>query len=179
MSGSPSRVIWDDKWRVRVHDVALPDGRTVEKATVDHPGAVVIIPLKPAAQGYDVLMLRQYRLALDRVILELPAGTREGNEPWLTCAQRELREETGYAAESFVPLGEVWPAPGLSNERMALFMATGLYPSPLPKDEDESISLTTQPLVELVAAALDGQLEDAKSVIAVLRAAHFLERGSL
>lgn len=169
-----SRIVWDDKWRVRVHTLALPDGRLIERATVEHPGAVVLVPFRPGAGGGEVLILQQYRLALGRTILELPAGTREGKEPWAQCAQRELREETGYAAERFVSLGEVWPAPGLSDERMALFLALGLAPDPLPGDVDEEIELRTMPLAELVEMALDGRLEDGKSVIAILRAARYL-----
>ncbi len=179
MTSAGSRIVWDDKWRVRVHRVPLPDGRLVDRAIVEHPGSVGIVPLRPVAQGYEIVMLRQYRLALDREILEVPAGTREPGEAWLACAQRELREETGLAAESLVSLGEIWPAPGLTDERMALFLATGLYPDPLPADEDESIRLEAHLLADLLPRALDGRLEDGKSVIALLRAAHFLENGAL
>jgi ADP-ribose pyrophosphatase len=121
-------------------------------------------------------MLRQHRPALGQTILELPAGTREPDEPWLSCAQRELQEETGYRAETFTPLGAIWPAPGLSNERMALFLATGLTADPLPMDVDEEIGVEAWPLDELVEMALDGRLEDGKSAIAVLRAARYLRR---
>lgn len=174
-----SRVIWDDKWRVLVHTLALPDGRTIERATVDHPGAVVLVAARPSPEGIEVLVLRQYRLALGRVILELPAGTREPGEPWEQCAQRELREETGHSAGRLVSLGEVWPAPGLSNERMALFLALELASDPLLPDEDEQIQLVTMPLAELVAMAFDGRLEDAKSIIGALRAARYLESGTI
>jgi ADP-ribose pyrophosphatase len=169
-----SRLVWDDKWRVRVHTLALPDGRLIERATVEHPGAVVLVPVRPVAGGYEVLILRQYRLALGHDILELPAGTREAAEPWTACAQRELREETGYRAGQLIPLGEVWPAPGLSDERMALFLALDLAADPLPGDVDEAIELLTMPLEELAAMALDGRLEDGKSIIALLRAARHL-----
>jgi len=119
-------------------------------------------------------MLRQYRPALGLTILELPAGTREADEAWLLCAQRELQEETGYRAATFTPLGEVWAAPGLTNERMALFLATELTADPLPMDVDEEIAVEAWPLSELRVMALDGRLEDAKSVVAVLRAARYL-----
>lgn len=171
-----SRIAWEGKWRVRVETLRLADGRLLERAAIEHPGAVVILPLTfaPGDSEPRVLMLRQYRHALDRTILELPAGTREPAEPWLDCAQRELQEETGYRADSFVPLGEIWPAPGLSNERMALFLAMGLTADPRPMDADEEIAVETWPLDALVDMALDGRLEDAKSVVALLRAARRL-----
>ena len=176
MNLEQSRIVWQGKWRLRVDSFRLADGRLYERGVIDHPGAVVLVPLLPGdgADGPRVLMLRQYRPALERTILELPAGTREADEPWATCAQRELREETGQRAASFTPLGEVWAAPGLTNERMALFLAEGLSADPLPMDVDEEIAVEAHPLAELVAMALDGRLDDAKSVVALLRAARHL-----
>ncbi len=170
-----SRIVWEGKWRVRVDTFRLDDGRLYERGLIEHPGAVVLVPVIERADGrHDVLMLRQYRPALDRTILELPAGTREGDEPWLVCAQRELQEETGYRAATLTSLGEVWAAPGSSSERMALFLAVGLSADPLPMDVDEQIEVEAWPLDELAAMALDGRLEDAKSVVALLRVAHHL-----
>lgn len=174
-----SRVIWDGKWQVRVHTVALSDGRIVEMARVDHPGAVVLVPVRPGVDGLEILILRQYRLALGGELLELPAGTRETDESWEQCAQRELREETGYSAAKLVPLGEVWPTPGLSNERMALFMALDLSLDPLPQDDDEEIQVVTMLLDDLVTMALDGRLEDAKSVVALVRADRYLAENAV
>lgn len=169
-----SRIVWEGKWRLRVDTFRLPDGRLYERGAIDHPGAVVLVPLRDSNAGPECLMLRQYRPALDKIILELPAGTRERDEPWLAGAQRELREETGFRAASFQPLGEVWAAPGITNERMALFLARELTADPLPMDLDEEIAVEVWPLAVLVEMALDGRLEDAKSVVGVLRAARFL-----
>lgn len=169
-----SRIVWEGKWRLRVDSFRLPDGRLYERGRIEHPGAVVLVPVVPGEAGPAVLMLRQYRVALDQTILELPAGTREPDEPWLVCAQRELREETGQRAETLTPLGEVWAAPGLSNERMALFLAEGLSDDPLPMNMDEEIAVEPWPLAELATMALDGRLDDAKSVAGILRAAHHL-----
>ena len=171
-----SRIVWQGKWRLRVDTFRLADGRVYERGAIDHPGAVVIVPLLPGDGGPQVLMLRQYRPALDLTILELPAGTREPDEPWLLCAQRELREETGQRAATFTALGEVWAAPGLTNERMAVFLAEGLSGDPLPMDEDEQITVEPWPLAELAAMAIDGRLDDAKSVVGILRAARHLAR---
>lgn len=144
------------------------------KAYIDHPGAVVLVPLIEAGPSPEILVLQQHRPAIAQTILELPAGTRGWQEPWLVCAQRELREETGCRAAQFISLGNVWPAPGLSNELMALYLATGLTPDPLPQDADEQIEVVRRPLTELVAMALDGRLGDAKSIVAILRAATHL-----
>lgn len=166
-----ARVVWEGGgWRLKVAPFLQPGSPPREKGYIDHPGAVAIL----AYQDGRVLMLRQYRLALDETILELPAGTREPAEEWLACARRELREETGYRAERWTALGEVWPAPGVSNEVMAVYLAQELVPDPLPADADEEIAVEWRPLVELVAMAFDGRLQDAKSVIAVLRAARHL-----
>jgi ADP-ribose pyrophosphatase len=171
-----SKPLWQqgDGWRLRLDTLQLPNGRTLEKAAVEHPGAVVLVPLRPSANGLDVLMLRQYRHVLDQVILELPAGTRGWDEDWLVCAQRELREETGHRAEKFTPLGQLWPAPGISDELMQLYLAEDLTPAPLPGDEDEMIEVIPMSLAKLVEMAWNGRLQDAKSVVGILRTAHYL-----
>ncbi len=177
MNVEHSRIVWQGKWRLRVDSFRLADGQLYERGVIDHPGAVVLVPLLPGDDGPRVLMLRQYRPALERTILELPAGTREADEPWLECAQRELREETGQRAASFTALGEVWAAPGLTNERMALFLAEGLSADPLPMDIDEQIAVEAHLLADVTAMALDGRLDDAKSVVGILRAARYLSLG--
>jgi ADP-ribose pyrophosphatase len=170
------KIAWQgSSWRLRIQPVQLPDGSTIEKGIIDHPGAVVMVPLRETAAGPEVIMLRQYRLALDETILELPAGTRGWQEDWLACAQRELREETGYRADHFQALGHCWPAPGLSNEIMAIFLATGLHSDPLPQDSDEIIDTRPVLLDDLAKMALDGKLQDAKSVVGILRTAFFLQ----
>ena len=171
-----STPIWQqvDGWRLRLDTLQLPNGRTIQKGAVEHPGSVVLVPLRPSDSGLEVLMLRQYRHVLNQTILELPAGTRGWEEEWLACAQRELREETSHRAEIFTPLGEIWPAPGISDELMHLYLAEGLTPAPLPGDEDEAIEVISMPLADLVEMAWNGRLQDAKSVVGILRAAHHL-----
>jgi ADP-ribose pyrophosphatase len=167
-----SQLLWQGRsWSLNFVQTTLADGVLVEDGVIDHPGSVVVVPL----HGEDVLMVQQYRLALDEAILELPAGTRERGEDPLECAQRELREETGHRAETWSPLGHIWPAPGLSNELMAVYLASDLTPDPLPADVDEVIEVRPTPLEELVAMARDGRLQDAKSTVGILRAAAFLE----
>ena len=131
--------------------------------------------LVPVDENGMVLMLKQYRLPLDETILEVPAGTRENKEePWLICAQRELREETGHRAAEFHDLGLLWPLPGTSDEELMLYLATGLTHDPLPQDFDEEIEVVRIGLDELCAMALDGRMQDMKSGLAVLRAQAYL-----
>lgn len=152
-------VVWqkDGSWRVRVED-----GR----GWVEHPGSVVLVPV---LDGH-ILLLAQYRATLGETIVELPAGTRGWDEPWAACAQRELREETGYRAESLVSLGAVWPAPGLTDELMQIYLATGLTPDPLPQDADETIAVRPIPIPDALALLDGDQLRDAKTIVALLRA---------
>ena len=167
-----SRIEWQgDSWRLRVVNLRLPDGSTLEKEVIDHTGSVVVVPF----QGDQILMIRQYRLSLGETILELPAGTREEGEEWMACAQRELQEEAGCRAEKWQPLGKIWPAPGLTNELMAVYLAQELSADPLPADADEQIEVVSLPIQKVVTMALDGRLQDAKSIVAILRAIAYLE----
>lgn len=169
-----SHVEWaGPSWRLRVQEVTRADGGVEEKGYLEHPGAVVLVPLR---EDHQILMLRQYRAPIGQAILELPAGTRGWEESWLACAQRELREETGYRATTFTSLGQAWPAPGYSSEVLALYLATGLSLAPLSADFDELIELQPLPLDELLLMARDGRLQDAKSVVAILRAATYLDQ---
>ncbi|HRQ38688.1 MAG TPA: NUDIX hydrolase [Chloroflexota bacterium] len=175
MPPASSQIVWQgDSWHLRVDTLPMPDGTAVTRGVVVHPGSVVLVPLRPSPAGPELLMLRQYRQTLGQTILELPAGSRHWHEAWLECAQRELREETGYRAATFTSLGEIWPAPGLTDEVMHIFLAQELTPDPLPGDVDENIEVTPMLLAEVAAMAQDGRLQDAKSVVAVWRTAVYL-----
>ncbi len=175
-----TRIAWEgSSWRLRVNTLRTPGGAQLQKGHIEHPGAVVLAPVVEPVErdgSPQILMLRQYRLSLDETILELPAGTKGWQEDWLDCAQRELREETGYRADTLQLLGEIWPAPGVSNELMHIYLATGLQPDPLPGDADEEIELQPMALDELVNMAQNGRLRDAKSIIGILWAAAHLPR---
>ena len=171
MNDQKITTIWQGgAWRLVSREMTLPNGKIVGRKYIDHPGAVVIVPLLDD----QVVMIQQYRVAIDREILELPAGTRHPNEDWVICAQRELREETGYRAEQLIPLGTILPGPGVTNELMGIFLAKGLTPDPLPADVDEQITIKPMALDDLLKMALDGSLEDAKSIVALWRANNFL-----
>jgi ADP-ribose pyrophosphatase len=168
-------IIWEEKsWHLYVTERTLPGGTRHESVYIDHPGSVVLVPWQESDQGQEVLMLRQYRHSLRDSILELPAGTREWGEDLLVCAQRELREETGFSAKEFISLGHCWPAPGITNEVMNLYLAKGLQYDPLQKDLDEEIEVITYNFDDLFAMAIGGRLQDAKSVVGIIRTASYL-----
>jgi len=169
-----NRIVWqNDAWRLRVETAKNNDKKEV--GYIEHPGAVVIVPLHIKNGRTELLMLRQYRHAIRQTLLELPAGTRGWDEDWRICAQRELREETGFRAEKLINLGNLWPVPGYSSEHMAVYLASSLEEDPLPQDEDEVIEVVSMPLSELALMAQDGRLRDAKSIVAILRTIFYLE----
>jgi ADP-ribose pyrophosphatase len=151
---------------VTLENVSLPNGVCVDMEIIRHPGAAAIVPL---TDNQEILMLKQYRHAIGSYWWEIPAGTFDGKEEPLACAQRELIEETGYKARIWEPLGAVTPVPGYSDERIHLFMARDLIPTAQHLDFDEIIEVHPLPLDQVVAMIVDGRIEDAKSISAVFR----------
>ena len=149
---------------VRVDEVEIENGRNVRREVVEHPGAVVIVPVD--AEGH-IHWVRQYRYAADRALLELPAGTLEAGEEPLACAQREIQEETGHSARNWILLGRFFTAPGFCTEYMHAFAATELTPSHADADEDEDIEVEVLTLEESLARVDAGEIEDAKSIAAL------------
>src|SRR5678815_707341 len=119
-------------FKVRRDHLKTPDGRETKLEIIEHGGSVVIIPVD--ADG-NVLFVRQYRHAAGSDLLELPAGTRDGDEPYEECAAREIREETGMEAGKLEKVGEFYLAPGYSTEFMTVYLATGLKENPLDADD--------------------------------------------
>ena len=153
--------------RVTVDKVQLEDGSTSTREIVEHPGGVGILALE--ADG-TVLLVRQYRYAFGRTLLEIPAGKREpGEEPFVT-ARRELREETGAIAESWTPLGSLIASPGCYDEVLYLYLAQDLHYGATDPDEDEFLAVERMPLDQLARLCLEGEVTDAKTVCAVLKA---------
>jgi ADP-ribose pyrophosphatase len=153
---------------VRVDRLRLPGGAEHDFEMIHHPGAAAIVPL--LASG-EVLMLRQYRYATGGWLLEVPAGTLEPGESPEHCAARELQEETGYRAGALQPLGWIWTTPGFTDERIWLFLATGLAGGRQALERDELLTLERLPLARAAAMAAGGEIVDAKSIAALLRAA--------
>ena len=164
-----SRRIYDGRViKLDVLDVSLPNGQSSKREIVKHPGAVAIVALDDQR---NVLLVRQWRTAAERVMLELPAGTLNPGEEPLVCADRELQEETGLRAEKLEPMGMFFVAPGYTTEKIHLFHATGLTESRLPMDDDEFIELERIPLEEALRRVVEGEIEDGKTITGILRVA--------
>lgn len=154
-----------DRFTVVRRKFATPDGQVHVRASIQHPGAVVILPL--LADG-RVCLIRNYRAAVGQTLLELPAGTLEPDEDPLQTAVRELEEETGYRAEAVQPLSQFFMSPGILNERMHLYLATGLTAGPARLEPGEQIEPCVVPWSEALAMADDGRIQDAKTLVALL-----------
>lgn len=152
---------------LRVDEVRLPDGTPARREVVEHRGAVAIVPLLP---GPTVALVRQWRHAVGRALVELPAGTLDRSEDPLQCARRELAEEVGLTAERLEPLISICSAPGFLEEVVHVFLARDLQPAPGNTDEDERIQPLQVDWNEAVAMCLDGRIADAKSVAGILAA---------
>jgi ADP-ribose pyrophosphatase len=148
-------------------EIEFPNGLIATRDVVQHPGAVVILPL---LDPETILFVRQYRHPLRRSILELPAGTLETGELPLACAQREICEEVGYGARDWIEIGDLYPAPGFCDEHQRLFLARKLYEKSLPGDEDEIIEVEAIALVDIPQLVLEQQIVDAKTLALIYRA---------
>lgn len=146
--------------------VSLPDGSTATREVVRHMGATCIVPI---TDDIEILAVRQYRYALGRVTLEIPAGKLDPNESPEVCALRELAEETGFTAEKLIPLGELYTSVGFCDEVIHMYAATGLRRHDLAPDEDEFLTLTSIPLGEFEEMILSGKITDAKTQAAILK----------
>lgn len=160
----------DVAWTGRIFNVnrlqvELPDGRRALRDVVRHPGAVAIVALTEEGR---ICLVRQYRTALGRVTVEIPAGKLAAGEDPLECANRELLEETGMVAEKMAFLTTIASSDGFCDELIHIYMATGLTFAKSSPDDDEFINVDLVEVGELVDAVLDGRIEDAKTVVGAL-----------
>jgi len=155
------------RFNVRQVEATLPDGTTIQKQVIRHPGAVVILPL--LADG-RVVLIRNFRYSVARTLLELPAGTMEPPELPALTATRELTEETGYIAGKMEFIQSFLAAPGNCDEQMHLFVATDLQPSSPRREVGEQIENEILTWPEINAQLATGQIEDAKTLVGLLLA---------
>lgn len=155
--------------RMERDTVRLPDGKEATREVVRHPGAVAVVALL----DQHLLFVRQYRYAIAQETLEIPAGKLDMNESPIACAERELREETGYRGQ-LQKIGTFYTTPGFSDEIMHLFLARDLVWDPLTPDEDEFIDVEKMPWVEAVQRVQQGAFNDAKTILGILLAQGYL-----
>ena len=152
--------------------VELPNGNPATREVIRHVGAVGVIPLTDDNQ---VIVERQFRYPLNRVITEIPAGKLDSfTEDRLSAAKRELEEETGYTAKEWISLGDYYPAAAYCDERITLYLARGLSLGQRHLDEDEFLNFEAVPLATLVGQVMDGTITDGKTQVAILKVARLL-----
>lgn len=153
------------KIQVALETTQLPDGRTIQRDVILHPGAVAILPLVTADR---LCLVRNQRPAVGKTLWEIPAGTLEPNEPPEVAAVRELAEETGYRAGSWRKLTAFYPSPGLLSECTHLFVAEQLTPGEMTPMPDEELEPEIVDWQQVLAWIQDGTIQDAKTILAVL-----------
>ncbi len=160
---------------MRLDQALLPNGATAIREVVEHPGGVCVIPID---RDGTVSLVRQFRYPYMEEILEIPAGKREknGEEP-LECGKRELKEEVGAEASQFYELGRLYPTPGYCDEVIYMYAATHLSYGEQCPDEDEFLDVVRLPLETVVDMVISGEITDAKTQAAVLKAKMLIDRG--
>jgi ADP-ribose pyrophosphatase len=160
---------------VDVDTVRFPDGSLGELEMIRHPGASAVVPFLSDPRGEDpqVLMIRQYRYAADGYLYEIPAGRLDKGENPRDCAARELKEETGCTAEHFDHLLTMYTTPGFTDEKIHLFMATGLVAGETKHEVDEFLDLHPMRLSRALEMVEAGEIQDSKTALGILFAAGF------
>ena len=153
--------------KVHVDTVELPNGNTSTREIVNHPGGVGILALD---QDNNVLTVTQYRYAYQKSLLEIPAGKLEEGEDPYCAALRELQEETGASTDALTPLGDVYPSPGFTDEIIRLYLARNLTWGEMHPDDDEFLDVQRIPFPMLLDQVLRGEITDAKTCVAVMKA---------
>lgn len=163
-----SRTVFNvGRFRLDTENVTLDNGVDTMLHVLRHPGAVAVVPFLDET---TILMVHQYRHALGDYIWEIPAGTIDAGEEPLACAGRELIEETGFRGSHFTRLGEIYTAPGYSDERLHLFMAYDLKPDVQSLEPDEVLHVKQTSFADALAMIDSGDIRDAKTIAGLLLA---------
>lgn len=159
--------------KVTLDRAELCDGSIVKREVVHHPGGVTVLPVDDDGFCYCV---SQFRYPMQKMMLEAPAGKLEYGEDHRECAERELSEETGFTADKLVYLGPACSSPGFSTEVLHIYLALGLHPGVSHPDEGEFLNVEKHHIDELAEKVMSGEIDDAKTIIAVLKAKQYLGR---
>jgi ADP-ribose pyrophosphatase len=160
-----STPIYDGKIiKVKVDDVKLPNGKIAKREIVNHPGAVAVMAI---TEDNKMIMVRQFRKPLERILVEIPAGKLEPGENPEACAGRELQEETGYTCATLRHQASFYTSPGFADEIVHLYRAEGIIAGEAKPDEDEFVELLHVTLDEAHKLIADGDIRDAKTIMAV------------
>lgn len=154
------------KFAVHRRQYAVPGRAAVTREIVVHPGSVIVLP---ALTDTNIVMIHNYRYAIERELLELPAGTLEPGEGPAVCAARELEEEAGYRTGRIEPMGQFYTSPGITNELMWCFVAHDLEPTPQRLEGGEQIRPEVVPLAQAINWIREGRIVDAKTIAVLLR----------
>ncbi len=159
---------------LRKDTIELPNGENALREVIEHPGGVGVIAY---TEKKEILMVKQYRYPYGEVTLEIPAGKRDkGEDPFVT-GQRELKEETGATAKTYLPLGELYPTPGYCAEIIWLYAAKDLEYSQSNPDADEFLECEKVPFDTAVKMVMNNEIKDSKTIIAILKLKNLLENG--
>lgn len=159
---------------VDLDEVRFPDGSTGKLEMIRHPGASAVVPLlDSSADDPEVLLIRQYRYAAEGYLYEIPAGRLDPGESPAECAARELHEETGYTAARVEQLFTMYTTPGFTDEKIHLFVATGLEAGEAQREADEFLELVPTKLSRALSMVERGEIQDAKTALALLYTAGF------
>ncbi len=152
--------------KVKVDKVEMPDGSTSTRELVEHPGGVGIVAV---TDNDEIILVKQYRKPLDKVIYEIPAGKLDPGEHHRTCGIRELEEETGLSAKVFDYMGFIYPSPGFTDEVTHVYLAKELTQGETHPDDDEFLDVEKVPFERALKMVIDGEINDAKSVFGILK----------
>ncbi len=156
--------------------VILENGAIATREVVEHDGGVTVVPV---TDDGDIILVSQYRYPYKSELLETPAGKLNKGEDPFECGKRELKEETGAVANRYIDLGTMYPSPGYCSETIYMYLATGLSFEEQKLDEDEFLSVVKLPFKKAVDMVLNGEISDAKTQIAILKAYFIIRSGKI
>ncbi|MBN1298851.1 MAG: NUDIX hydrolase [Actinobacteria bacterium] len=154
-------------------EVKLPNGKTATREKVSHPGAVAVVPVN---KNNEVILVKQYRYPIEDVLIEIPAGKLDKNEPTHICAERELHEEAGAVDGKLDHLLTIYTSPGFSDEKMEIYIATGFKEKDNKPDHDEFLSIIKVSMKKCIDMISKGEITDAKTIIGILSAKEYLKK---